>query len=412
MYDILSTEKHAHCPAHSRPVVWVGFQPAGRPYLRGVLQGIGQYARGQGGWEFLLPNYFGTGGGGKGQSAGTLAEVLGRPDGVIVGIRPESKDDVVRRIHRCNGKGVIIGSEGLDANLPTVYCDPAEMASVAVDQLVEQGFASLGFFGHGDPSRRDVRRMELGAGRRAKETGCDFEAFYIGERTHRRGTWRMDDQIEDLADWMHHRPTPLGMICSDDEHALRVLIACRKRGIPVPQPVAVIGIGNDEFFCESITPSISSVAIPAERIGHRAAQMLHAMWRGEAITNVAVPPLGVVTRASSSVSAVTDPHVARAVEYIWEHVEEGVTIPEVAREATMSERTLLRHFKDVLGRTPGEEIRRSRVETARRLLTATDMPLAQVAVASGLGLPSHLSRTIRQTTGMTPSELRREYRSV
>jgi LacI family transcriptional regulator len=178
----------------------------------------------------------------------------------------------------------------------------------------------------------------------------------------------------------------MGIVCSDDEHALRVLIACRKRNISVPQRVSVIGLGNDEFFCESISPSISSVAVPAE-------------------TNV-------VSRESSSVSAVTDPQVARAVEYIWDHVEEGVTIAEVARVAAMSERTLLRHFKAVLGRTPGEEIRRSRIETARRLLTATEMPLAQVAIASGLGLPSQLSRTIRDATGQSPTELRRQYRSI
>jgi LacI family transcriptional regulator len=397
---------------NQRPLVWIGFQPAGRTYLRGVLKGIGRYARGQGGWEFLLPNYFGTGSGGNRQSGGALGNILGSPDGIIVGIRPESRDDVLRRIRECGGKGVIIGSEGLDTGLPTAYCDPADMASVAVDQLVEQGFTSLGFFGHGDPSRRDVRRMEFGTRQRAGQRLCAFEEFYVGERTRQRGSWRIEDQIEDLADWVEHRPGPLGVICSDDEHAWRTVIACRKRGISVPQQVSVIGVGNDEFFCESLSPTISSVAIPAERIGYRAAQMLHDLWQWHSARTVAVEPLGVVTRESSSISAVTDPNVARAVEYIWAHVEEGVTIPEVARAAAMSERTLLRHFKNVLGRTPGEEIRRSRVETARRLLTATDMPLAQIAVASGLGLPSQLSRTIRDATGHSPTELRRQYRSL
>lgn len=389
-------------------MVWVGFQPAGRPYLRGVLHGIGAYARRQGGWEFLLPNYFGQR---NEQGGGALTDILGQPDGVIVGIRPESRDEVLRRAAACDGRAVIIGHEGLDTDLATVYCDPADMGAVAGGQFVEQGFASLGFFGHGDPDRADVPRMESGVAGVA-ESRCEFEAFYVGERTRRRGRWTLRDQIEDLADWIHRRPAPMGIVCSDDEHALRVLIACRKRNISVPQRVSVIGLGNDEFFCESISPSISSVAVPAETIGYRAAELLHSLWTGGPVENVAIPPLNVVSRESSSVSAVTDPQVARAVEYIWDHVEEGVTIAEVARVAAMSERTLLRHFKAVLGRTPGEEIRRSRIETARRLLTATEMPLAQVAIASGLGLPSQLSRTIRDATGQSPTELRRQYRSI
>lgn len=57
-----------------------------------------------------------------------------------------------------------------------------------------------------------------------------------------------------------------------------------------------------------------------------------------------------------------------------------------------------------------DEIRRSRVETAKRLLLTTDRPMARVAVESGLGAQSALTRAIREATGLTPSALRKRHR--
>jgi len=42
--------------------------------------------------------------------------------------------------------------------------------------------------------------------------------------------------------------------------------------------------------------------------------------------------------------------------------------------------------------------------------SATDKPLAQVAVESGLGAASQLARAIKQATGLTPATLRRRHR--
>ena len=48
----------------------------------------------------------------------------------------------------------------------------------------------------------------------------------------------------------------------------------------MPEDVAVVGVDNDEVFCELADPPLSSVALNAETAGYRAAALLDAMMQG------------------------------------------------------------------------------------------------------------------------------------
>jgi len=67
-------------------------------------------------------------------------------------------------------------------------------------------------------------------------------------------------------------------------------------------------------------------------------------------------------------------------------------------------------FKAELGRSPSDEIRRSHIETAKRLLINTDRSVTRIALESGLRSPSQLTRTIREATGQTPTAFRQQFR--
>lgn len=69
--------------------------------------------------------------------------------------------------------------------------------------------------------------------------------------------------------------------------------------------------------------------------------------------------------------------------------------------------TFHRHFQC----TMGDYIRRLRVEFACRMLTTTDTPLVEIALAAGFSAQSHFSTTFKRQTGLTPSEFRVTTRS-
>jgi AraC family transcriptional regulator len=68
-----------------------------------------------------------------------------------------------------------------------------------------------------------------------------------------------------------------------------------------------------------------------------------------------------------------------------------------------------RAFRDHLGCTVGDYVRRLRVRRACELLTATAVPLTDVAMRAGFFDQSHMTRVMKRFLGATPAAVRREY---
>ena len=57
--------------------------------------------------------------------------------------------------------------------------------------------------------------------------------------------------------------------------------------------------------------------------------------------------------------------------------------------------------------TPGEYLRRCRLERARRLMQRSAAPLAEIAAAAGFSDQSHFSNAFRKIFGVSPGAFRR-----
>ena len=96
--------------------------------------------------------------------------------------------------------------------------------------------------------------------------------------------------------------------------------------------------------------------------------------------------------------------------YIRDHATEPIRVEDVTRAVVISRRQLERYFQETLGRTPAAEIRRLRLERAKDLLVSTDLPIAEVAQASGFGTAEYLATLLKATTGLTPLKYRSRIR--
>ena len=76
-----------------------------------------------------------------------------------------------------------------------------------------------------------------------------------------RSSWEAEQ--ERLADWVASLPKPVGIMACNDERGLQVLDACRRRGIAVPDDVAVIGVDNDTAICDLAIPPLTSIDVTA-----------------------------------------------------------------------------------------------------------------------------------------------------
>jgi LacI family gluconate utilization system Gnt-I transcriptional repressor len=88
-------------------------------------------------------------------------------------------------------------------------------------------------------------------------------------------------------------------VCSSDWSAHGVLEELLRRGIRVPDDIAVIGFGDLEFAAE-VNPALTTVKIDGAVIGKQAAKFLMMRTQGKKIDNPVVDiGFSLIARASS-----------------------------------------------------------------------------------------------------------------
>jgi AraC family transcriptional regulator of adaptative response / DNA-3-methyladenine glycosylase II len=96
----------------------------------------------------------------------------------------------------------------------------------------------------------------------------------------------------------------------------------------------------------------------------------------------------------------------RAMRLVLDGVVERDGVPGLAARVGYSERQLNRIMTAELGAGPKALSRAHRAQTARTLLTSSDLPIADVAFAAGFASVRQFNDTVREVFAVTPSDLR------
>ncbi|WP_406140843.1 GlxA family transcriptional regulator [Streptomyces sp. NBC_01089] len=94
------------------------------------------------------------------------------------------------------------------------------------------------------------------------------------------------------------------------------------------------------------------------------------------------------------------------------HLDEPLTLTDLARHAGVSIRTLSRRFQAETGVSPLQWLLHQRIERARELLETTTLPMDRVASASGLGTADSLRQHLTRRVGLTPSAYRAAFSRI
>lgn len=103
---------------------------------------------------------------------------------------------------------------------------------------------------------------------------------------------------------------------------------------------------------------------------------------------------------------VGDPRLVKAIRLMEEHVEDKLTVTDVAATAGLSDRQLERLFHKHLQTTPVGFYRQLRLDRAQRLLTYSRLSVRDVALATGFSTLAEFSRAFKQKFGKPPSHAR------
>jgi len=364
-------------------------------YSRAVLRGIQEYAIAKPHWVF--------------RDAPPVLDVIGplcewKPHGIIALLYDP---DLARALSRMR-KPIVNTTNTLDLpRMPLVENDHEAIGQLAAEYFLQRGFRNFGYFGSRwmgfSKAREDsLRRAVEAAGHSL--SSCYAEYF---PRHAVADSWvRVDRRIDA---WLGSLPKPVAVFAQNDIPARDLADRCRKLGLSVPHDVALMGVGNDELECHLCNPPLTSIAVPGRRIGTEAARVLDKLMQGRKPRPLHrfMAPVRVVTRQSTETLAVEDEMVASVLRLIHEGATSGLTAGDIARHLNISRRQIERRFREQLGVTLLEEIRRVRVERAKQLLSETDWDMPEVATAAGFGYARRLSVVFKDQTGQSPTQFRR-----
>ena len=294
---------------------------------------------------------------------------------------------------------------------PRVLEDHAHAAQLVADHFLSRGFNNFMFYS--DANNWSYEERGEGFVKALKDAGRECSWL----RWHRspdfatgREEWRRKRKW--LVSEMRRAPRPLAVFAANDQQALDVLETCDSLGITIPEQVAIVGAENYLLAPDAMHIPVSSVDTNLETLGYRGAELLDQLMGGKPppTAPIRVPARGVVVRRSSDILAIKHRGVARSLRYIWEHSHEPICVKDLVAVAAMSRRGMHKAFLEHIGRTPGQELQRVRIERAKKFLAESSNKIETLAKMCGYQSINSFCIAFKRTTGMSAKRYRESIR--
>lgn len=368
-----------------------------RSYTRDLLAGVNRYLQGAGRWSTFIELR-------ALESSYPLWLTQWDGDGILTRTHSQEMADAIALT---GVPTVELRSTNYHQGFPFVGMDNALIAEMVADHFLNRGYRRFAaytldtesFFR--DRVRNFVSRVEA-AGAACELLPSQGEATPLDWEKHQA----------ELIEWLNSLEKPIGIFATNDQLASRLLDACQRAGIAVPEEVAVVGCENEETLCTFTSPPLTSVEFDGDQVGFRAASILDQLMKGETPEpSILIPPRGIKVRGSSDEWVIEDAVVLRAVRMIREQALQGLTVGEICEHLNVSRSTLERRMKSQLKRGTKEEILRVRFREVNRLLRNTNFTIEVISEMAGFSHAHYLQTTFRERYGFTPGEYRRKNRT-
>ncbi len=360
-----------------------------------MLKGIAHYGRSHRPWQTFLDD--------EARSVTDPGWLLSKPwQGIIC---RHTTPEIARVCAEHRIPLVDLTDSALFPSVPKIRPDNTAIGHIGAEHFLEKGYRNFAFSGFGNEEWSRLRcagfmeAVRLGGGQ-----GHVLNVDYPGRLTPE---WDAA-QIAVLTEWLRGLPRPVGLMACNDMRALQVITAAQEAELLVPEEVAILGSNNETIRCELASPPLSSVAPNAFQSGYRAAETLAVLMEDPAkvAADVRIDPVGVISRHSTDILAISDKSVVAALSYIREHACRGITVTEVLPHAFASRSQLEKKFRRYIGRSPQAEIRRVQLAKVRQLLMETEFPLKKIAELAGFEHVEYMCYVFKRAQGCAPGGFR------
>jgi len=107
--------------------------------------------------------------------------------------------------------------------------------------------------------------------------------------------------------------------------------------------------------------------------------------------------------------ATIHPAIAHSLVFMTRNYCCPIQVTDLAVASGMSRRGFFKAFKKCLGEPPAAVLRQLRIEFAKRLMEAADLPLKRIAVPAGFSSVNTFCIAFKRATGMSPKQYQRKF---
>lgn len=313
-------------------------------------------------------------------------------DGLIISLDPHA---IKRWLPSFKGPTVAVPRMGEVQGVATVTTDSTLVGQEAAEHFLAMRVDSVVLCA--DPHGGDIEACHEAFSNTAMEGGVQVLPSPSLKRRKGQG----------INEWLKTLPASTGIFAGGDLWARRLAQGAKELGLRIPEDLSILGLGNSPIMCRTGGIGLSSIAIPAESLGRRAAEVLEGLRKGHTPSNVTLKPTGTITRDSTEIVCVDDPLVAQVAQQIRKRFLEDPGTAKLAHEQGIARRTLDQRFRAEMGCSIHEEVVRCRLKWATGMLSDGKTDIKILANRMGMQL-SNFSRFIRDHTGVSPREFRRQ----
>lgn len=288
-------------------------------------------------------------------------------------------------------------------NLVVIRNDADEIAKAAVKTFSEMGkYRSFAYVGDRYGQEWSKRREAAFISEVAAKTG--YEAHIYCENPA-----SADEDRQRLANFLAALEYPAAILAVNDIRATEVISAADKAGIDVPGKLAVLGIDNDPYVCDSVSPSMSSIEPDFHAEGKAAAELLDKMMRSRVPKGTRHLFFGVkrvVLRESTPHLPPAERLVARAREYIEKHATDGIAPADVAAHLGVSRPLLDLRFRETQKTSVGQLITATKLGEVSRRLRETKLSISAIQELCGFKNANALKNLFKSRYGVSMRDWR------
>lgn len=188
-------------------------------------------------------------------------------DGILLMSQSTKDDQLIRHVIRKNIPFVLLNRESDLGKVTTILADDTTGAYNATSWLIRHGHRQIGII-EGKSEFRTSHRRKEGYLRALDENRIPYNPSWSAN-----GNYDLEGGYKAMQSILNKPEIPTCIFCLNDDMAVGAMKAIFESGLKIPRDISLIGF-DDSIFASYLTPSLTSVSRPIEKMSAKGTEIL------------------------------------------------------------------------------------------------------------------------------------------